>query len=326
MEGNKVPNLHHSPRIPWKAQVREPVCGVNVNESKRQSQGEMDAQRREDQLVQRRILDKVKRSLMTEEEKEAVREKRRNAYIRRKVARSGDEKKAVKEAETSAGQPHQGATRKEDNTPSIATGGREVSNLPQSPRISEQAQHPVDEKIGTGMSTDMEPNNMTEIVKVVERASLYLMFFQTAPDEKSRSCKLCNQSYPIKTAYGNLGRHLKYRHPGYDKMGDVVSSPLPQPITAVSERANKMGDVIPSPLPQLITTVMESTEKKDDAVPSPSPQLVTSVAKKANVMSDAVSSPLLPSVTTVSKRDQLKVKHSNITNFELESCNKEHTS
>lgn len=327
MEGNNVPNLHHSPRIPWQAQVREPVCGVNVNESERQSQGEMDAQRREDQLVQRRILDKVKRSLMTEEEKEAVREKRRNAYIRRKVARSGDEKKAVNQAETSAGQPHQGATRKEDNTPSIgSTGGREVSNLPQSPRISEQAQHPVDEKIGTGMSTDMEPNNMTEIVKVVERASLYLMFFQTAPDEKSRSCKLCNQSYPIKTAYGNLGRHLKYRHPGYDKMGDVVSSPLPQPITAVSERANKMGDVIPSPLPQLITTVMESTEKKDDAVPSPSPQLVTSVAKKANVMSDAVSSPLLPSVTAVSKRDQLKVKHSNITNFELESCNKEHTS
>ncbi|KAI3965432.1 hypothetical protein MKX01_042913 [Papaver californicum] len=263
MEGNKVPNLRHSSRIPWQAQVREPMCGVNVNESERQSQGEMDAQRREDQLQQRRILDKVKRSLMTEEEKEAVREKRRNAYLRRKVGRGGDEKKAVNEAETSVGQPHQGTTTKADSTPSIVSmGGSEVSNLPQSPRISEQAQHLVDEKIGTGMGTDIEPNNMTEIVKVVERASLYLMFFQTAPDEKSRSCKLCNQSYPIKTAYGNLGRHLKYRHPGYDKMGDAASSPSPQPIAAVSERADKMGDSIPSLLPQPITTVTESSEKK----------------------------------------------------------------
>ncbi|KAI3880980.1 hypothetical protein MKX03_007826 [Papaver bracteatum] len=159
---------------------------------------------------------------------------------------------------------------------------------------------------------------MTEIVKVVERASLYLMFFQTAPDEKSRSCKLCNQSYPIKTAYGNLGRHLKYRHPGYDKMGDAVSSPLPQPITAVSERADKMGGAIPSPLPQLMTTVKESAEKKGDAVPSPSPQLVTST-KTANTMNDAISSPLLPSITTVSKRDQSQVKHSSKINFELES-------
>ncbi|KAI3896925.1 hypothetical protein MKW92_032956 [Papaver armeniacum] len=167
---------------------------------------------------------------------------------------------------------------------------------------------------------------MTEIVTVIERASLYLMFFQTAPDEKSRSCKLCNQSYPIKTAYGNLGRHLKYRHPGYDQMGDAVSNSLPQPITAVSERADKMGmddaipslssqlttsitktantmgDAIPSLLPQPITTITESAEKMDDAVPSLSPQLTTSITKTANTMSDAIPSPLLPSVTTVSKR------------------------
>ncbi|RZC85513.1 hypothetical protein C5167_041698 [Papaver somniferum] len=170
---------------PGKLKLRN-LCGVNVNEGERKSQGEMDAQQREDQLQQRRVIDKVKHSLMTEEEKEAVREKRRNAYLRRKVARGGDEKKVANEAETSAGQPHQGATRKADNTPSIgSTGGSEVFNFLQSPRISEQAQHRVDENIGTGMRTDMLPNNMTEIVKVVERASLYLMFFQTAPDEKS---------------------------------------------------------------------------------------------------------------------------------------------
>ncbi|KAI3925296.1 hypothetical protein MKX01_035413 [Papaver californicum] len=329
MEGNKVPNLRHSPRIPWQAQVREPMCGANVNESERKSQGKMDAQRREDQLQQRRILDKVKRSLMTEEEKEAVLEKRRNAYLRRKVGRSGDEKKVVNGAETSGGQLHQGATRKVDNTPSIVSmESSEVSNLPQSPRIAEQAQHRVDEKIGTGMSTDMEPSNMTEVVKVVERASLYIMFFQTAPDEKSRSYKLCNQRYPIKTAYGNLGRHLKYRHPGYDKMSDVVSSLSPQPITAVSERADKVGegDAIPSLLPQPSTTVTESANQKGDVVLCLSPQLIAIVTKTANTMSDAISRPLLPSVTTVSERAESHVKHSSSVNCDLESCNKEHTS
>ncbi|KAI3859944.1 hypothetical protein MKX03_007007 [Papaver bracteatum] len=171
---------------------------------------------------------------------------------------------------------------------------------------------------------------MTEIVKVVEWASLYVMFFQTAADEKSRSCKLCNQSYPIKTAYVIifctyctklfLLKSIFFFHPGYDMMGDVVSSPLPQPITAVSEMADKMDDAVPSPLPQHITTVKKSAEKKGDAVPSPLPQLVTSIAKTSNTMSDAVSSPLLPSVSTVSKRDQPPVKHSSSINFELESC------
>ncbi|RZC85511.1 hypothetical protein C5167_041694 [Papaver somniferum] len=280
MEGNNVPNLRHTPRIPWKAQVREPVCGVNVHESERQSQGETDAQRREDQLQQRRILDKVKHSLMTEEErKRFVKKGSIHTYLRRKLARSGDEKKVVNEAETSAGQPHQGATRKADNTPSIgSTGGSEVFNFLQSPRISEQAQHRVNENIGTGMST------------------------------------------------GNLGRHLKYRHPGYDQMGDAVSSSLPQPITAVLEMADKMGDAITSLLLQPITAVTKSAEKKADAVPTPGPQLVTSVTRTANTMSDAISSPLLPSITTVSKRDQPQVKDSSTTNFDLESCNEELTS
>ncbi|KAI3955728.1 hypothetical protein MKW98_006088 [Papaver atlanticum] len=54
---------------------------------------------REDQVKQRCIPDKVKRSLMTEKEKEGLREKRRNAYLRRKVGCGGDEKNVVNEAE-----------------------------------------------------------------------------------------------------------------------------------------------------------------------------------------------------------------------------------
>ncbi|KAK8938650.1 hypothetical protein KSP39_PZI010880 [Platanthera zijinensis] len=51
--------------------------------------------------------------------------------------------------------------------------------------------------------------------------SLYLKFFETAPDGKSRRCKLCKQSYSIATATGNLGRHLNHRHPGYHKLSDL---------------------------------------------------------------------------------------------------------
>lgn len=63
--------------------------------------------------------------------------------------------------------------------------------------------------------------------------SVYLKFFETAPDGKSRRCKFCGQSYSIATATGNLGRHLSNRHPGYDKSGDVVSNSAPQPITVI---------------------------------------------------------------------------------------------
>ncbi|XP_020097626.1 uncharacterized protein LOC109716528 isoform X2 [Ananas comosus] len=50
--------------------------------------------------------------------------------------------------------------------------------------------------------------------------SLYLKYFETASDGKSRRCKFCKQSYSIATATGNLGRHLNNRHPGYDKYID----------------------------------------------------------------------------------------------------------
>ncbi|KAA8541160.1 hypothetical protein F0562_025094 [Nyssa sinensis] len=65
--------------------------------------------------------------------------------------------------------------------------------------------------------------------------SVYLKFFETAPDGKSRRCKFCGQSYSIATATGNLGRHLSNRHPGYDKSGDGVTNPAPQPITVVKK-------------------------------------------------------------------------------------------
>lgn len=62
--------------------------------------------------------------------------------------------------------------------------------------------------------------------------SVYLKYFETAPDGKSRRCKFCGQSYSIATATGNLGRHLSNRHPGYEKKGDVVASSTPQSIIA----------------------------------------------------------------------------------------------
>ncbi|KAI3880976.1 hypothetical protein MKX03_007822 [Papaver bracteatum] len=108
---------------------------------------------------------------------------------------------------------------------------------------------------------DTETQSMSEIVTLTEPASLYLKFFETAPDGKSRSCKFCNQSYPVPTAYGNLGRHLKYRHPEYEKMGDALSSPSLQHIATVSERDGNMGDAIPIPSLQPITTLAKTADK-----------------------------------------------------------------
>ncbi|KAJ0047602.1 hypothetical protein Pint_16395 [Pistacia integerrima] len=71
--------------------------------------------------------------------------------------------------------------------------------------------------------------------------SVYLKFFETAPDGKSRRCKFCGQSYSIATATGNLGRHLANRHPGYDKAGDTVTSSAPQPVTTVVKKSQPQG-------------------------------------------------------------------------------------
>ncbi|RID42316.1 hypothetical protein BRARA_J02210 [Brassica rapa] len=58
--------------------------------------------------------------------------------------------------------------------------------------------------------------------------SVFLKYFETSPDTKTRKCKLCGQSYSIATATGNLGRHLNNRHPGYDKATDVATTSVPQ--------------------------------------------------------------------------------------------------
>ena len=50
------------------------------------------------------------------------------------------------------------------------------------------------EKGNVGSATKPRKKTMT---------SVYLKFFETAPDAKSRRCKFCGQSYSIATATGN---------------------------------------------------------------------------------------------------------------------------
>uniref|UniRef100_A0A803MXL1 Uncharacterized protein n=1 Tax=Chenopodium quinoa TaxID=63459 RepID=A0A803MXL1_CHEQI len=66
--------------------------------------------------------------------------------------------------------------------------------------------------------------------------SVYLKYFETAPDGRSRRCKFCGQVYSIATATGNLGRHLGSRHPGYDKSGDLIPSTAPLSSPAVIKK------------------------------------------------------------------------------------------
>ncbi|OMO96075.1 putative Zinc finger, BED-type [Corchorus capsularis] len=93
---------------------------------------------------------------------------------------------------------------------------------------------PID--IGLGSS---EKGNLLQSAKPRKKTmtSVYLKYFETAPDGKTRRCKFCGQSYSIATATGNLGRHLSNRHPGYDKSGDAVTTPAPQatPITVIKK-------------------------------------------------------------------------------------------
>ncbi|PSS08308.1 AC transposase [Actinidia chinensis var. chinensis] len=92
---------------------------------------------------------------------------------------------------------------------------------------------PID--IGLGSS---EKGNVVPAAKPRKKTmtSVYLKFFETAPDGKSRRCKFCGQSYSIATATGNLGRHLTNRHPGYDKAtGDAVANPAPLPTIVIKK-------------------------------------------------------------------------------------------
>ncbi|XP_043701222.1 zinc finger BED domain-containing protein DAYSLEEPER-like [Telopea speciosissima] len=81
--------------------------------------------------------------------------------------------------------------------------------------------------------------------------SVYLKFFETAPDGKSRRCKFCKQSYSIATATGNLGRHLNHRHPGYDKLGDTITTQPPQSQPSpVTKKPPSQSQPQPQPQPQ----------------------------------------------------------------------------
>ncbi|CAH9088354.1 unnamed protein product, partial [Cuscuta europaea] len=65
--------------------------------------------------------------------------------------------------------------------------------------------------------------------------SVYLKYFETAPDGKTRRCKFCRQCYSIATATGNLGRHLSNRHPGYDKAAVFVGSAASELVTVAKK-------------------------------------------------------------------------------------------
>ncbi|KAI4335822.1 hypothetical protein L6164_014431 [Bauhinia variegata] len=92
------------------------------------------------------------------------------------------------------------------------------------------------ETVNIGLSS-LEKANPVSSVKPRKKTmtSVYLKFFETASDGKSRRCKFCGQSYSIATATGNLGRHLANRHPGYDKSADAISNSASQPAAVVKK-------------------------------------------------------------------------------------------
>ncbi|XP_015584413.2 uncharacterized protein LOC107262684 isoform X1 [Ricinus communis] len=89
--------------------------------------------------------------------------------------------------------------------------------------------------IDIGLGSSEKGNAVVPTKRKKTMTSVYLKYFETAADGKSRRCKFCGQSYSIATATGNLGRHLSNRHPGYDKSGDSVTSSTPQPITVIKK-------------------------------------------------------------------------------------------
>ncbi|XP_059643939.1 putative AC transposase isoform X3 [Cornus florida] len=91
--------------------------------------------------------------------------------------------------------------------------------------------------IDTGLGSSEKGNAVTTPKpRKKTMTSVYLKFFETASDGKSRRCKFCGQNYSIATATGNLGRHLSNRHPGYDKSGDAAATNhAPRPSTVVKK-------------------------------------------------------------------------------------------
>ncbi|XP_047338095.1 uncharacterized protein LOC124941787 isoform X2 [Impatiens glandulifera] len=79
-----------------------------------------------------------------------------------------------------------------------------------------------------GLGSSERCNATTAKPRKKTMTSVYLKFFETASDGKSRRCKFCGQSYSIATATGNLGRHLSNRHPGYDETRDIAANSASQ--------------------------------------------------------------------------------------------------
>lgn len=73
---------------------------------------------------------------------------------------------------------------------------------------------PVAEAVDPGLSS-AEKINAASSAKPRRKSmtSLYLKFFETAPDGKSRRCKFCKQSYSMATATGNCTFYLLEERP-----------------------------------------------------------------------------------------------------------------
>lgn len=62
--------------------------------------------------------------------------------------------------------------------------------------------------VDTGMGSSDKGNAIPSVKQRKKTmTSVYLKFFETAPDGKSRKCKFCGQSYSIATATGNFSLH-----------------------------------------------------------------------------------------------------------------------
>lgn len=118
---------------------------------------------------------------------------------------------------------------------SVSTAYKSLKDMEPKP-VMDVALIPNIDSVDIGLGSS-EKGSVVTAVKPRKKTmtSIYLKFFETAADGKSRRCKFCGQSYSIATATGNLGRHLSNRHPGYDKSGDAVTNPAPHPITVAKK-------------------------------------------------------------------------------------------
>lgn len=97
--------------------------------------------------------------------------------------------------------------------------------------------------------------------------SLYLRFFETALDGKSRICRLCRKSYCMTTATGNLGKHLNNRHPGYHQLPEGVSFTNQSTIEATMLNRSRKPHVPVRARAQAQPQVQSQSQVQDQAQP-----------------------------------------------------------